>query len=217
MEPTGTYGDVLRQALFDAGIRTERVSPKVAHDYAEVFDGVPSQFDGKDAAVVAELAALGKSQEWKYEDAQRCRPGDGLLGGLDGCPAAASSDVAWPTGGALGASLAGGHTVAEAVVGDVDADPQALWRSARGWPTILQAVARVTRWGGRYMAAEKIRGLVASARETVGVRQGRIDVRRMQAVRRDGVGGSRETCAEASVGWRSWRVGTRSFRHKHAR
>lgn len=67
MEPTGTYGDVLRQALFDAGIRAERVSPKVAHDYAEVFDGVPSQFDGKDAAVVAELAALGKSQEWKYE------------------------------------------------------------------------------------------------------------------------------------------------------
>jgi len=59
MEPTGTYGNVLGQALFDAGIRAERVSHKVAHDYAEVFDGVPLQFDGKDAAVVADLAALG--------------------------------------------------------------------------------------------------------------------------------------------------------------
>ena len=37
----------------DAGIAVVRVSPKAAHDYAEVFDGVPSQHDGKDAAVVA--------------------------------------------------------------------------------------------------------------------------------------------------------------------
>jgi len=67
MEPTGTYGDAMRQALSDGGLRLERVSPKGAHDYAEVFDGVPSQHDGKDAAVVAELAALGKSREWRYE------------------------------------------------------------------------------------------------------------------------------------------------------
>ena len=64
LEPSGTYGDPLRQALSDAGIAVVRVSPKAAHDYAEVFDGVPSQHDGKDAAVVAELAALGKSTPW---------------------------------------------------------------------------------------------------------------------------------------------------------
>src|SRR5437763_12845775 len=64
LEPSGTYGDPLRQALYDAGLPVLRVSPKRAHDYAEVFDGVPSQHDGKDAAVVAELAALGKASPW---------------------------------------------------------------------------------------------------------------------------------------------------------
>jgi hypothetical protein len=44
-----------------------RVSPKAAHDYAEIFDGTPSQHDGKDAAVVAELAALGKATAWPYQ------------------------------------------------------------------------------------------------------------------------------------------------------
>jgi transposase len=70
MEPTGTYGDALRQALFDGGIELHLVSGKRAHDYAEVFDGVPSQHDGKDAAVVAELCALGKSSVWRWS------PGD---------------------------------------------------------------------------------------------------------------------------------------------
>ena len=41
LEPSGTYGDALRQALQDAGLPMQRVSPKAAHDYAEVFDGVP--------------------------------------------------------------------------------------------------------------------------------------------------------------------------------
>jgi transposase len=66
LEPSGTYGDPLRQALEEAGLAMRRVNPKAAHDYAEVFDGVPSQHDGKDAAVVAELAALGKATPWPY-------------------------------------------------------------------------------------------------------------------------------------------------------
>jgi len=66
MEPTGTYGDPLRQLLADAGLRVQRVGTKAAHDYAEVFDGVPSQHDGKDAAVVAELVALAKGRDWPF-------------------------------------------------------------------------------------------------------------------------------------------------------
>ena len=69
LESSGTYGDALRQALADAQVAVVRVSNKASHDYAEVFDGVPSQHDGKDAAVIAELAALGKSQPWAYEPA----------------------------------------------------------------------------------------------------------------------------------------------------
>jgi len=64
MESTGTYGDALRQALTDAELDIRRVGGKAASDYAEIFDGVPSKHDGKDAAVVAELAALGKSWAW---------------------------------------------------------------------------------------------------------------------------------------------------------
>src|SRR5258708_892139 len=64
MESTGTYGDALRQALEDAKLPVYRVSAKATHDYAEIMDGVPSQHDGKDAAIVAELAAMGKSSLW---------------------------------------------------------------------------------------------------------------------------------------------------------
>ena len=66
LEPTGTYGDPLRQLLADAGLTVWRVGTKATHDYAEVFDGVPSQHDGKDAAVVAELLALGKGRVWPF-------------------------------------------------------------------------------------------------------------------------------------------------------
>ena len=70
MESTGTYGDALRQALGDAGVSVHRVGSKAAHDYAEVFDGVPSKHDGKDAAVVAELSAYGKSWPWPFPSVQ---------------------------------------------------------------------------------------------------------------------------------------------------
>jgi hypothetical protein len=36
LEPSGTYGDPLRQSLGDAGLAVRRVSPKAAHDYAAV-------------------------------------------------------------------------------------------------------------------------------------------------------------------------------------
>src|SRR5512143_3122522 len=68
MESTGTYGDVLRARLGQGGLVLHRVSGKAASDYAEVFDGVPSQHDGKDAAVIAELAAYGKSRPWPYHE-----------------------------------------------------------------------------------------------------------------------------------------------------
>lgn len=67
MESTGTYGDALRQAMSDAGLTLHRVSSKAAHDWSETFDGVPSQHDGKDAAVVAELCANGKGKPWAFE------------------------------------------------------------------------------------------------------------------------------------------------------
>ena len=66
MESTGTYGDALRGKLTEAKLEVHRVGSQAAHDYAEIFDGVPSQHDGKDAAVIAALAAIGKSYPWPY-------------------------------------------------------------------------------------------------------------------------------------------------------
>ena len=40
--------------LFDAKVAVSQASNKALHDYTKIFDGVPSQYDGKDAAVVAE-------------------------------------------------------------------------------------------------------------------------------------------------------------------
>jgi transposase len=68
MEPSGTYGEAMRYALHRAKLELQRVSPKASHDYAEIFDGVPSQHDGKDAAVVAELVAIGKCRSWTYRE-----------------------------------------------------------------------------------------------------------------------------------------------------
>jgi len=64
MESTGTYGDCLRQALTDAGLIPNRVSAKAVKDHAETFDGVPSNHDGKDAAIIAELTSFGKARPW---------------------------------------------------------------------------------------------------------------------------------------------------------
>jgi transposase len=66
LEPTGTYCDPVRQALDQAGFKVYRVNPKASHDFAEIFDGVPSQHDGKDAACVAELSAIHKATEWPW-------------------------------------------------------------------------------------------------------------------------------------------------------
>lgn len=66
MESTGTYGEAVRCAMTRCGFEVHRVSGKATSDYQEIFDGVPSQHDGKDAAIVAELTAFGKGTAWPF-------------------------------------------------------------------------------------------------------------------------------------------------------
>lgn len=54
-EPTGTYADAFACQVREAGLDMYMVSPKHTHDYAEIYDGVPSQHDSKDAVVVAKV------------------------------------------------------------------------------------------------------------------------------------------------------------------
>jgi transposase len=174
LEPSGTYGDPLRQALGDAGIVVHRVSPKAAHDYAEVFDGVPSQHDHKDAAVVAELAALGKSCPWPYlarseweQELGACvrwltaqrRIAMLWLGRLEGLLARH-----WPE-----------------VTRQLSVASASLLRALAyyGSPAALAAdtgaAAQLERWGRQRLSADTVAQVVASARTTLGVRLGQVE------------------------------------------
>lgn len=64
LEPTGTYGDVLRALLGGLGVPVFRVSTKRSKDAAELYDGVPSQHDAKCAAIVGWLHGQGRSELW---------------------------------------------------------------------------------------------------------------------------------------------------------
>ena len=179
MESSGTYGDALRQALGDSGLGVERVSGKAAHDYAEIFDGVASQHDGKDAAVVSELVALGKSTPWPYEatgdwDQELSYWVDWMVaqrqvlatwqGRLEGLLARH-----WPEATRL---LKLSSVTLLKVVGHYGS-PQALAADP-------QAGERLGRWGGKFLQKEKIARFLAEARSSRGVRTGEWERRRLQ-------------------------------------
>jgi transposase len=191
LEPSGTYGDPLRQAVTDAGLPVQRVSPKAAPDYAEVFDGVPAQQDGKDAAVVAELAALGKALPWPYAakpvweqevvywvewlDAQRQIYGMWL----DRLEALVARH--WPEftrvlkmSSATGLRLLA-HSGSPAALA---ADPG--------------AATPLRHWGKKFLRPEKIAQVLASAQTTVGVRFGDVAQRRLQEYARPALAARRE-------------------------
>lgn len=66
LESTGTYGEAIRHAMTAAKLDVHRISGKASSDYKEIFDGVPSQHDGKDAAIIAELTCFGKGTSWPF-------------------------------------------------------------------------------------------------------------------------------------------------------
>lgn len=71
MEPTGTYGDILCHEAQRRGAEVYLINPKKTHDAAEVFDGVPSYHDSKDATVVGRLHAQGVSRRWRPQPEER--------------------------------------------------------------------------------------------------------------------------------------------------
>lgn len=65
MEPTGTYGDILRYRLDAENIAVFRVNNKHVHDASELFDSSPSKHDSKDASVIGWLHAHARSKRWE--------------------------------------------------------------------------------------------------------------------------------------------------------
>ena len=190
LEPTGTYGDPLRQALADAGVAVHRVSPKASHDYAEVFDGVPSQHDGKDAAIVAELAALGKSSPWPF----RRDPWDQELAyWVDWMEVERRSLVIWC--GRLEGLLARHWPEATRLLplnGGVLLRSLAEYGCPAAVAADAAAAARLRRWGRGHVSAEKADAIVAAARCSVGVRAGEMEVRRLRQFAEQALAARRE-------------------------
>jgi transposase len=179
MESSGTYGDPLRQALSDAGLDMHRVSSKASHDWAEAFDGVPSQHDGKDAGVVAELCAMGKSVAWPLR-----QPGEQeqeLAYWVDQLDAAHRVQQVWI--GRLESRLARHWPE---LSHELKLSSPTLLKSLGHWgsPAALgadpQAAAKLARFSHRLLDQAGIDRLVREARQSVGVRMNAWDQRRMQ-------------------------------------
>jgi hypothetical protein len=167
------------------------VSPKAAHDYAEVFDGVPSQHDHKDAAVVAELAALGKSWPWPY----RARPEweQELAVCVDWLTAQRRIAMLWL--GRLEALL-GRHW--PEVTRRLTVSSATLLRALAhyGSPAALaadaEAAVRLGRWARQRLSAATVAEIVASAQATVGVRLGEVERTNLQRYAEQALAARRE-------------------------
>jgi transposase len=194
LEPSGTYGDALRQALSQAKLPLHRVQSKHSHDYSEVFDGVPSQHDGKDAAVIAELCAIGKSDLWDYE------PPDETLSQM-------RSLVEW---------MDGHSRMHRLWIGRIEGLLARHWPEASGYlalrsGTLLRAIKHyggpaamaqddkalqnLRRWGGHWLDESKAAALLQSAGKTLGVRQNQADQQRMMRCATEALRASREVKA----------------------
>ncbi len=179
MESTGTYGDALRQAATDAQLDIHRVSGKATHDYAEIFDGVASAHDGKDAAMIAELACFGKSSPWPYETKSS---DDSVLGSLVGWMDI-QQDILRTWHGRLEATLARHWPELTEIL---PLSSVTLLRACieYGGPGPLKdddgAKSRLAAWGGHLLKSEKIDRLLVSAETTVGVRMDEQDRLRLQ-------------------------------------
>jgi transposase len=179
MEPTGTYGDALRQALERVAVPVHRVSPKQASDYAEVFDGVPSQHDGKDAAVVAELAAQGRSWPWPLPVATEAE--QELAYQVEWMDNQRRQMMLWC--GRVEALLSRHWPEATRLLPLASATLLhclARYGGPRGLAAASDALERLQDWGGPYLSAEKAQALVDSARRTAGVAMGRWEEKRQR-------------------------------------
>ena len=135
---------------------------------------MPSQQDPKDAAVVAERAALGKAWPWPY----LARPAweQELAAGVDWLTAPRRIALLWR--GRLEALLAR-HWPEVTRLQSVSSATlrRALARS--GGPAALaadgQAAEQLQRWGRQRLKVETVAQLVASAQTTRGVRLGEVE------------------------------------------
>lgn len=179
MESTGTYGDPLRAELALVDLPVARVSGKAASDHAETFDGVPSQHDGKDAAVVAELAAFGKSRPWPYR--QRSEEDAELAYWVDKIDDHQRVENYWT--GKLEAHLARHWPELSRLIGLTSVTLLSLLAHYGGPAALVadeEACRRLNQWGRGALKKTTLDKILASAGTTCGAAQNRFDVKAAQ-------------------------------------
>jgi transposase len=167
MEPSGTYGDSLRYLLESAGFAVYRVNPKHTNDAKEIYDGVPSLHDAKSAAIIAKLHRDGRSQLWPIKD-ERERTLTASLRVLE-----IHSKQFQQNRNRL-ANLLAKHWPELPQHLALDSATLLELLSAFGCPKTVTdkrgpAHLLMTRVGGRFLVADKVDAVIATARATVGV------------------------------------------------
>lgn len=167
VEPTGTYGDPLVHQLRRRNTKLRLMPAKRASDMSDVFDNVPSSFDGKAAYILARLHLIDLSEELREMsvDQRRIRA---RLGGLGD-----EQDDARRYGGKL-ESMLGRYW--PRVTSYLSLTSITLLRvlSEIGGPEQVAQQPEKTRElmkkvGGPLLAKNKIEAVIASAHETQGV------------------------------------------------
>ena len=166
-EPSGTYGDALCAGLRQAGVAVFRVGPQRSQKYAEVYDGVPSQHDGKSAVLLARLHLEGMSQRLKPRSVSQ----------RDLAAAASELDYLQEhrqrTQNRLEAQLAR-HWPELSSILSVDGVSILTMLASYGDPRVIADAAARTgqdlrRIGGHYLRRHRIEAILESARTTIGV------------------------------------------------
>ena len=168
MEPSGSYGDPVRQLLMESGIEVFRVSPKRSHDAAEVYDGVASLHDAKSGAIIAKLHLDGASEPWPIRGDQE-RELSAVINTMDMLHKQFHQNVNrlealmaryWPE---VSAYMNLDSATFLELVGLLNGPGQVAVQPKKA-RRLMQAV------GGRFLGQEKIDKVIESAQNTIGLK-----------------------------------------------
>ncbi|MCP4139091.1 MAG: IS110 family transposase [Chloroflexi bacterium] len=167
MEPSGSYGDPIKQLFSDEQIEVYRVSPKRSHDAAEVYDGVPSWHDAKSAAIIGKLHLDGASEKWELKDEQE-RDLDAVIKTVDMCQRRFNQDM-----NRVEAQMARYWPAINKVI-DMQTKTFLKLLDEFGSPAQVagnseKAIKLMRYTGGHFLKDEKIRMVIESAESTIGV------------------------------------------------
>lgn len=180
VEPTGTYGDVLIEAAFQAGFEVISISGEQVKDARKLFDRVPSSHDGKSASLLAHLYLCGVGQPWRQRS-ETMRNHRSLLELHDFVQNLEQRFI-----GPLEAYLAR-HWPELTDLLDLQSATLLELLARYGGPTQVAAHAKqarklMRRVGGHFLKSEKIDAVLASAETTQGCKMTDVERKHIQYI-----------------------------------